>query len=84
MPTNGASEAIYERPAELLQQLIRFDTTNPPGQAAACIAWCAGLLREAGVPATILALDPARPNLIARLPGRARRRRCCCRGMSTS
>src|ERR671926_340346 len=22
---------IYERPVELLQRLIRFDTTNPPG-----------------------------------------------------
>ena len=23
--------SIYQRPAELLQRLIRFDTTNPPG-----------------------------------------------------
>ena len=28
------NQTIYERPAELLQNLIRFDTTNPPGNEA--------------------------------------------------
>src|SRR5262249_38600407 len=60
---------IYQRPAELLQHLIRFDTTNPPGNEAACIAYVNSLLNEAGVQTTILAKDPARPNLIARLKG---------------
>ena len=36
-PTDGA-EAIYHHPAELLQQLIRFNTTNPPGNEAACLS----------------------------------------------
>ncbi|MCA9993797.1 MAG: M20/M25/M40 family metallo-hydrolase, partial [Anaerolineales bacterium] len=61
---------IYERPAALLQQLIRFDTTNPPGNEAACVGYIDGLLRQAGIETTLLALDPNRPNLIARLPGR--------------
>src|SRR2546421_635318 len=61
--------AIYQRPAELLQQLIRFNTTNPPGNEAACIAYINKLLTEAGFSTTILAADPARPNLIARLQG---------------
>ena len=26
-----SDQTIYERPADLLQNLIRFDTTNPPG-----------------------------------------------------
>jgi acetylornithine deacetylase/succinyl-diaminopimelate desuccinylase-like protein len=60
---------IYQRPAELLQHLLRFDTTNPPGDEAACIAYIRDLLAAAGIDATILALDPARPNLLARLPG---------------
>jgi hypothetical protein len=30
---------IYQRPVELLQHLIRFDTTNPPGNEAASIAY---------------------------------------------
>ena len=61
--------ALRERPAELLQRLIRFDTTNPPGNEQACIEWIAGLLRMAGVEPRILAKDPERPNLVARLQG---------------
>jgi acetylornithine deacetylase/succinyl-diaminopimelate desuccinylase-like protein len=57
-------------PAEILQRLIRFDTTNPPGNERACIAWIEGLLREAGWATRILARDPERPNLVARLEGR--------------
>ncbi|MGD8793820.1 MAG: M20/M25/M40 family metallo-hydrolase [Anaerolineae bacterium] len=60
---------LYRRPVELLQALIRFDTTNPPGNEAACIAYVEGLLREAGLETTIVARDEARPNLVARLPG---------------
>jgi acetylornithine deacetylase/succinyl-diaminopimelate desuccinylase-like protein len=61
---------IYQRPAELLQRLIRFDTTNPPGNEAACIAYLRDLLTAAGIETKVVALDPNRPNLIARLPGR--------------
>ncbi len=54
---------------ELLQELIRFDTTNPPGNETACITFVQGLLEEAGCETTIYAKDPARPNLVSRLPG---------------
>ncbi len=56
-------------PACLLQELIRFDTTNPPGNEAACIGHLDGVLRTTGITTTLLAKDPDRPNLIARLPG---------------
>ena len=56
-------------PVELLQQLIRFDTTNPPGNEAECIAFIRELLAQAGIESTILARTPERPNLVARLPG---------------
>lgn len=68
MPTNTEA-ALHERPVELLQRLIRFDTTNPPGNERACIEWIGGVLREAGVESRIVAQDPQRPNLIARLAG---------------
>jgi acetylornithine deacetylase/succinyl-diaminopimelate desuccinylase-like protein len=61
---------IYQRPAELLQNLIRFDTTNPPGSEAQCVSYINNLLTDAGFETTILAKDPDRPNLIARLKGR--------------
>ncbi|MGD0750850.1 MAG: M20/M25/M40 family metallo-hydrolase [Anaerolineales bacterium] len=60
---------IYERPAELLQNLIRFDTTNPPGNELPCIQYINGLLKDAGLKTNIVARTPGRPNLIARLKG---------------
>ncbi len=62
--------SIYQRPVEILQDLIRFDTTNPPGNEAACIAYVRARLAEAGIDSTILARNDARPNLVARLKGR--------------
>jgi acetylornithine deacetylase/succinyl-diaminopimelate desuccinylase-like protein len=56
-------------PAELLQQLIRFDTTNPPGNEAECVGFVRSLLEEAGCETQTYAKDPARPNLVARLQG---------------
>ncbi len=64
------STPIYERPLDLLRTLIRFDTTNPPGNEAQCIGYLNELLKEVGLSTTILAKDPNRPNLVARLPGR--------------
>ncbi len=68
--TPSETSTIYQRPAELLQRLIQFDTSNPPGNEAACVTYINNLLNEAGIDTTILARDPQRPNLIARLPGR--------------
>ena len=56
-------------PVELLQRLIRVDTTNPPGDEGALVGYLDGLLREAGIATTLVESAPGRPNLIARLPG---------------
>jgi acetylornithine deacetylase/succinyl-diaminopimelate desuccinylase-like protein len=57
-------------PAELLTRLIRFDTTNPPGNEAECVRWVTGLCDQAGLETRIVAKDDARLNLVARLKGR--------------
>ena len=57
---------------ELLRQLLRYDTTNPPGNEADCIAFVREQLASVGVEAHVYAREPARPNLIARLPGDGR------------
>ena len=31
------NRAAHQRPVELLQNLIRFNTTNPPGNEDACV-----------------------------------------------
>jgi acetylornithine deacetylase/succinyl-diaminopimelate desuccinylase-like protein len=61
---------MHTRPVEILQQLIRFDTTNPPGSEAVLIEWVAGLLREYGIEPVIVGRSPVRTNLFARLKGR--------------
>jgi acetylornithine deacetylase/succinyl-diaminopimelate desuccinylase-like protein len=56
-------------PVELLQRLIRFDTTNPPGHEAECIEFVRGLLEDAGYETEVYAKEPGRPNLVTRLRG---------------
>lgn len=61
---------IYQRPVELLQRLIQFDTTNPPGNEVECIHYINTLLIEAGFETMLLGPNPTRPNLVTRLKGR--------------
>jgi len=56
-------------PVELARELIRFDTTNPPGNEAACVEHVRALLSVAGIESELFELDRVRPNLIARLEG---------------
>jgi acetylornithine deacetylase/succinyl-diaminopimelate desuccinylase-like protein len=51
----------------LLQQLIRFNTVNPPGNERPAIEHLERYLAAAGFATEILADDPARPNLVATL-----------------
>ena len=63
---------IYKSPVEILQNLIRFDTTNPPGNEEECIKYLNNILTDAGFETKILAKDTNRPNLITRLTGQGK------------
>jgi acetylornithine deacetylase/succinyl-diaminopimelate desuccinylase-like protein len=54
---------------DLLRNLVRFETTNPPGHEGPCIAHVQRLVEEAGASTRILAKDDSRPNLLARVAG---------------
>jgi len=56
-------------PIAVLGRLIRFDTTNPPGNERACIEYIADLLRGAGIEPGLAGRSPERPNLVARIRG---------------
>ena len=56
-------------PVELLRDLIRFDTSNPPGNEKECIVFIQRMLAEAGCETLLLGRSAARPNLIAKLAG---------------
>jgi acetylornithine deacetylase/succinyl-diaminopimelate desuccinylase-like protein len=51
----------------LLRDLIRFDTTNPPGDEAACVELLADRLRADGLEPEVLESGPGRANLVVRL-----------------
>lgn len=70
--TSSTSTLSHHNPVEILQKLIRFDTTNPPGNEAECISFINRLLTQAGIETKLLAKSPSRPNLIARLPGQGK------------
>jgi acetylornithine deacetylase/succinyl-diaminopimelate desuccinylase-like protein len=62
--TEAGAEAV-----ELLQRLLRIDTTNPPGNEELAQLLLAETLTEAGFDCQLLAAEPGRPNLVARLGG---------------
>jgi len=53
----------------LFQELLRIDTTNPPGNETAAAQLCARALGEEGIDAQLYARTPSRANVIARLKG---------------
>ncbi len=56
--------------AELLQRLIRLDTTNPPGNETAAAELLRDYLESAGVECELYARVSERANLVARIRGR--------------
>jgi acetylornithine deacetylase/succinyl-diaminopimelate desuccinylase-like protein len=62
--------SLREEVTELLQQLIRVDTTNPPGNETAAADLLRSYLEESGVGCELYAKVPERANLVARIPGR--------------
>jgi acetylornithine deacetylase/succinyl-diaminopimelate desuccinylase-like protein len=55
---------------ELLQELIRLDTTNPPGNETPAAELLGAYLEANGVACELYAREPERANLVARIPGR--------------
>ena len=55
---------------ELLQRLIRVDTTNPPGNETAAAELLREYLEAAGVECELYAKVPERANLVARIKGK--------------
>src|SRR3989440_10657865 len=65
-----ATVSVRDEVTELLQELIRVDTTNPPGNETAAAELLRVYLEESGAECELYARVPERANLVARLPGR--------------
>jgi acetylornithine deacetylase/succinyl-diaminopimelate desuccinylase-like protein len=65
-----ATTTLRQEVTELLQGLIRIDTTNPPGNETAAAELLRNYLEDSGVECELYAKVPERANLVARIPGR--------------
>ncbi len=66
---SGDIERLRDEVAALARELIRIDTSNPPGRESIAAEFIAGYLAEAGAEAELAGPDPERLNLIARIAG---------------
>jgi acetylornithine deacetylase/succinyl-diaminopimelate desuccinylase-like protein len=60
---------LREEVTELLQDLIRADTVNPPGNETSAAEILVDYLARSGVQSGLIARVPERANLVARIPG---------------
>src|SRR6059058_5322318 len=65
-----ATLTLRDEVTGLLQELIRVDTTNPPGNETRAAELLRGYLEQHGVACELYARTPERANLVARIPGR--------------
>jgi acetylornithine deacetylase/succinyl-diaminopimelate desuccinylase-like protein len=56
------------------QALVRMDTSDPPGNEQPAAEYLKKVLEADGIPTEILALEPRRPNVVARLKGSGKAR----------
>ena len=61
---------LRDEVTKLLQELIRLDTVNPPGNETRAAEHLQGYLAANGVACELYAKVPERANLVARIPGR--------------
>ncbi|KPL17901.1 MAG: hypothetical protein AMJ92_10520 [candidate division Zixibacteria bacterium SM23_81] len=64
------NDAVQKEVTELLSELIRIDTSNPPGNETAAARFIQDLLFAEGLKAEIIESAPGRGSLVARIPGR--------------
>jgi acetylornithine deacetylase/succinyl-diaminopimelate desuccinylase-like protein len=63
-----------QRARHYLGELIRLDTTNPPGNETRVAEYLKQVTMSCGIPSELLGDDPARLNFVARLRGSGKKR----------
>src|SRR5438128_2160833 len=66
----AVATTLCQEVTELLQELIRIDTTNPPGNETRAAELLRDYLEDSGASCELHARIPERANLVARIPGR--------------
>jgi acetylornithine deacetylase/succinyl-diaminopimelate desuccinylase-like protein len=65
---------IEEETLRHFQALVQIDTSDPPGHEAPAVEYLRTVLEREGIEAKTFALDPKRPNLVARIRGSGKKR----------
>jgi acetylornithine deacetylase/succinyl-diaminopimelate desuccinylase-like protein len=65
---------VEEETMRHFQSLVRFDTSDPPGNEQPAADYLTQLFEREGIPVQRFALEPNRPNVVARLKGSGRKR----------
>jgi acetylornithine deacetylase/succinyl-diaminopimelate desuccinylase-like protein len=65
----SATVSLRDEVTGLLQELIRLDTVNPPGNETRAAELLRAYLEANGVACELYAKEPERANLVARIPG---------------
>jgi acetylornithine deacetylase/succinyl-diaminopimelate desuccinylase-like protein len=66
--------AFDEETMRHFQTLLRFDTTDPPGNEKPAADYLKQILEKEGIPVKVYALEPNRPNVVARLKGNGKKK----------
>lgn len=56
------------------QALLRMDTRDPPGNEKPTAEYIVRVLKDAGIDAQVFALEPNRPNVVARIKGNGKKK----------
>lgn len=64
-----ATEALENEAVQRLQEYVRIDTSNPPGNEEAAVAFFAAIFKAEGIPFETATSAPGRGNIWARLKG---------------
>jgi len=59
---------------QILQGLIRVDTSNPPGNETKGAQYLKSILDKEGIPSEIISKEPNRGNLVARIKGNGKKK----------
>ena len=65
-----ATMSVRDEAVGLLQELLRLNTVNPPGNETIAAELLRSYLENSGVACELYAREPERANLVARIPGR--------------
>jgi len=61
--------AVKQEVTSLLQDIIRFDTTNPPGNEILCADYISSVLEREGLNSDVSESEPGRGNVVSRISG---------------